>query len=227
MKKQVVDAVAEEVIQAQTEVSVIEQEVENIVNDVESDGDDVESDGNIFDDEEDIFADDGEDTLSKEDIIRKLLADKKRCKQYKGLYVRNVVYNIDNNGNTFFTFVVKEYVKGNIVVESEEGLLARKIGNTHNIVVGGYALSSVMKDSPKTAIFAAEILTDEKLANKLFVGSHIDIICQYVKANESYTNPFSTSATETSFDENKMIHHLTKVSLGEVGLDVYQARISR
>lgn len=225
MKKQVVDAVAEEVIQAQTEVSeVVESAVENIVDDVESD--DIDDD-NVFDDEEDIFADDGEDTLSKEDIIRQLLADKKHCKQYKGLYVRNVVYNTDNNGNTFFTFVVKEYTKGNIVVETEEGLLARKIGNTHNIVVGGYALSSVMKDSPKTAIFAAEVLTDEKLANKLFVGSHIDIICQYVKANESYTNPFSTSATETSFDENKMIHHLTKVSLGEVGLDVYQARISR
>lgn len=222
MKKQVTDVLTEEV--NQTEVSVIEQEVENIVDDVESD--DIDDD-DVFDDEEDIFADDGEDTLSKEDIIRQLLADRKHCKQYKGLYVRNVVYNTDNNGNTFFTFVVKEYVKGNIVVETEEGLLDRKIGNTHNIVVGGYALSSVMKDSPKTAIFAAEVLSDEKLANKLFVGSHIDIICQYVKANESYSNPFSTNATETIFGENKMIHHLIKVSLGEVGVDVYQDRISR
>ena len=240
MKKQVSDVVTEEVAQGQTEVSEVEQSTENIIkdvdddtddviddDDVDADVDDVESDGDIFDNEEDIFADDDENELSTEDIIRKLLADKKHCKQYKNLTVRNVVYGVDAEGYSFFTFVVKEYVKGRVSTETADGTIVNSIGNTHNVIIGGYSLSSVMKDSPKTAIFASKIFGDEDFANKLFVGTKINVIAHYIPANTKYINPFAHKQKEVIFDKDKMLYYLINISLGEVGLDVYQEHIRK
>lgn len=238
MKKQVSEVVTEEVAQGQTEVSeVVEQSTENIINDVDVDTDDaidddvdadVDDTDSVFnDDEEDIFADDGEDTLSKEDIIRRLLADKRHCKQYKNLTVRNVVYGVDAEGYSFFTFVVKEYVKGKVSTENTDGTIVNTIGNTHNVVIGGYSLSSVMKDSPKTAIFANKIFGDEDFANKLFAGTKINIIAHYIPANTKYVNPFAHKQKEVIFDKDKMLYYLINISLGEVGLDVYQEHIRK
>lgn len=240
MKKQVSEVVTEEVAQGQTEVSeVVEQSTENIINDVDDDTDDVIDDDvdddvddtdSVFNDDDDdvsIFDDDDDDELSKEDIIRKLLADKKHCKQYKGLTVRNVVYGVDAEGYSFFTFVVKEKIKGRVSTETADGTIINTIGNTHNVIIGGYSLASVMKDSPKTAIFASKIFGDEDFANKLFAGTKINVIAHYIPANTKYINPFASKQKETIFDKDKMLYYLINISLGEVGLDVYQEHIRK
>lgn len=234
MKKQVSEVVTEEV--AQTEVSeVVEQSTENIINDVDDDtdddvDDDVDDTDSVFNDDDDdvsIFDDDDEDESSTEDIIRKLLADKKHCKQYKGLTVRNVVYGVDAEGYSFFTFVVKERIKGRVSTETADGTIVNSIGNTHNVIIGGYSLASVMKDSPKTAIFASKIFGDEDFANNLFAGTKINVIAHYIPANTKYVNPFAHRQKEVIFDKDKMLYYLINISLGEVGLDIYREHIRK
>lgn len=235
MKKQVSEVVTEEVAQGQTEVSeVVEQSTENIIDDdVDTDDvidDDIDDTDSVFNDDDgadSVFNDNDEDEPSTEDIIRRLLADKRHCKQYKGLTVRNVVYGVDAEGYSFFTFVVKEYVKGRVSTETADGTIVNTIGNTHNIIIGGYSLASVMKDSPKTAIFASKIFGDEDFANKLFAGTKINVIAHHIPANTKYVNPFAHKQKEVIFDKDKILYYLINISLGEVGLDVYQASISR
>lgn len=242
MKKQVVDTVAEEVIQAQTEVSeVVEQSTENIINDVDDtddvvddedvvDGEDDDDNVDVFNDDDDevsIFDDDDEDEPSKEDIIRKLLADKKHCKQYKGLTVRNIVHGVDAEGYSFFTFVVKERIKGRVSVETTDGTIVNTIGNTHNVIIGGYSLASVMKDNPKTAIFASKIFGDEDFANELFAGTKINVIAHYIPENTKYVNPFASKQKETIFNKDKMLYYLIDITLGEVGMDIYKEHIRK
>lgn len=238
MKKQVSEVVTEEVTQ-QTEVSeVVEQSTENIINDVDDDTDDVIDDDvdddvddtdSVFNDDDDdvsIF-DDDEDELSTEDIIRKLLADKKHCKQYKNLTVRNVVYGVDAEGYSFFTFVVKERIKGRVSTETADGTIVNSIGNSHNIIIGGYSLASVMKDSPRTAIFASKIFGDEDFANELFAGTKINVIAHYVPANTKYINPFASKQKEVTFDKDKMLYYLIDITLGDVGMDIYREHIRK
>ena len=242
MKKQVTDAVTEEVTQSQTEVSeVVEPTAENIINDVDDDTDDVIDDDvidddvddtdDVFNDEDDddvsIFDDDDEGELSKEDIIRRLLADKKHCKQYKNLTVRNVVYGVDAEGYSFFTFVVKEKVKGKVSTETADGTIVNTIGNSHNVIIGGYSLASVMKDSPRTAIFASKIFGDEDFANELFAGTKINVIAHYIPANTKYVNPFESKQKEVIFDKYKMLYYLVDISLGDVGMDIYREHIRK
>lgn len=237
MKKQVSEVVTEEVAQGQTEVSeVVEQSTENIIDDVDVDTDDVIDDDDIddtdsvFNDDDDdvsIFDDDDEDESSKEDIIRRLLADKKHCKQYKNLTVRNVVYGVDAEGYSFFTFVVKEKIKGRVSTETADGTIVNTIGNSHNVIIGGYSLASVMKDSPRTAIFASKIFGDEDFANELFAGTKINVIAHYIPANTKYVNPFASKQKEVIFDKDKMLYYLIDITLGEVGLDIYREHIRK
>lgn len=236
MKKQVSEVVTEEVAQGQTEVSeVVEQSTENIINDDDDDDDDVIDDDvddtdSVFNDDDDdvsIFDDDDEDALSTEDIIRRLLADKKHCKQYKNLTVRNVVYGVDAEGYSFFTFVVKERIKGRVSTETADGTIVNSIGNSHNVIIGGYSLASVMKDSPRTAIFASKIFGDEDFANELFAGTKINVIAHYVPANTKYVNPFASKQKEVIFDKDKMLYYLVDISLGDVGMDIYREHIRK
>lgn len=235
MKKQV-EVVTEEV--AQTEVSeVVEQSTENIIiDDADTDDvidddvdDDVDDTDSVFNDDDDasIFDDDDEDESSKEDIIRRLLADKKHCKQYKNLTVRNVVYGVDAEGYSFFTFVVKEKVKGRVSTETADGTIVNTIGNSHNVIIGGYSLASVMKDSPRTAIFASKIFGDEDFANELFAGTKINVIAHYIPANTKYVNPFASKQKEVIFDKDKMLYYLVDISLGDVGMDIYREHIRK
>lgn len=236
MKKQVSEVVTEEVAQGQTEVSeVVEQSTENIIDDdVDTDDviddDDIDDTDSVFNDDDDdvsIFNDDDEDESSKEDIIRRLLADKKHCKQYKNLTVRNVVYGVDAEGYSFFTFVVKEKIKGRVSTETADGTIVNTIGNSHNVIIGGYALASVMKDSPRTAIFASKIFGDEDFANELFAGTKINVIAHYIPANTKYVNPFASKQKEVIFDKDKMLYYLIDITLGEVGLDIYREHIRK
>ena len=186
--------------------------------------------------ENDIFAqfmsESASEERNREDIIKELLASGK-AKRVNGLKVRNVVatnYESDGNTHTLLTFVVKEFVIGD-VRDTEQtdafGQALVKLGKTHNVQSSNYAVAGVMKDNPKLAIFASDVVDDPTLANMLFAGAKIDVIMQYVPANTEYVNPFASNPTPTTFDRDKMIHHIVALSMGEVGQDMYRERLRR
>lgn len=180
---------------------------------------------------EDIFAqfmsEDSSEDKDKEDVIRELLANG-NAKLVKNLTVRNVVFT-ELNQHTLLTFVVKEFVVGDTRSEETDAFDQPiiKLGKTHNVQSSSYAVASVMKDTPKLAIFATDVVNRPAIANSLFAGAKIDVLMEYVPKDVEYTNPFSTKAKPTKFKTDKMIHHIVRLELGEVGQDMYNAHLLR
>lgn len=164
---------------------------------------------------------------SREDIVAELLL-KPNVKKLTGLHIRNVVTNTTKDV-PFLTFVLKEYIIGDTRGTTTDafGVPEIVLGRTHNAVVSAYAVSAVMKDSPKTAVFAQRVAEGSDVANILFAGGTIDLLMEYIAAGEEYVNPFATAATPTVFDRDHVIVHVLAIKLGEVGNDAYMARLSR
>ena len=173
------------------------------------------------------FMEEENEVLTKEDIIRNLLASG-QCKLLKGLHVKNVVATMFDT-HALLTFVVKEWVIGDTRSAELDAFGQPKIvlGRTHNVQTSSYAIAGTAKDAPKTAIFATELVDNPQIANMLFAGGSIDVILQHVPAVQEYVNPFATTAAPTTFDRDKVIHHVVAVSFGEVGMDMYHARLMK
>lgn len=188
----------------------------------------------------DTLADNAPVEKSTDDIIKDLLLDA-NCKRINGLHVRNVVATAHET-YTQVTFVVKEFVFGDVRDNDNLDAFGQptvKLGRTHNVITSTYAVSAVMKNSGKQAIFAQNVadmtapLADGQesaavtgranIANTLFAGGTIDVICQYVPAHTDYVNPFAADQTPVQFDNDKIIHHVVRVGFGEVGNDAYKA----
>lgn len=164
---------------------------------------------------------------TREDIVAELLL-RSNVKKLSGLHIRNVVTNTTKDV-PFLTFVLKEWIIGDTRGTSTDafGVPEIVLGKTHNAVVSAYAVSSVMKDSPKTAVFAQRVAEGSDIANILFAGGTIDLLMEYVAAGETYVNPFSTTATETVFDRDHVLIHILALNLGETGRDAYAAMLAR
>lgn len=164
---------------------------------------------------------------TREDIVAELLL-RPNVKKLTGLHIRNVVTNTSKDV-PFLTFVLKEFVIGDTRGASTDafGVPEIVLGRTHNAVVSAYAVSAVMKDSPKTAVFAQRVAEGSDVANILFAGGTIDLLMEYVAAGEEYVNPFATAATPTVFDRDHVIVHVLAIKLGEAGCDAYAARLAR
>lgn len=163
---------------------------------------------------------------SREDIIKELIASG-NAKRMNNLTVRNVVAH-EYDTHTLLTFVVKENVIGDTRDHNDVdafGMIAVKLGLTHNVQTSSFAIAGIMKDSPKLAIFAGDVVDNPQMANMLFAGAKLDVVMQFVAAGETYVNPFATNATPTVFERDKMIHHVVALSMGEVGEDLYRARL--
>ena len=180
---------------------------------------------------------------TRDDIIKRCLLDKQHFTRLKGLDVRNVVATARPT-HTTLTFVVKQFVFGTVYDNNDLdafGNPTAKLGRTHNVTTSTFAVAGVMKDHAKGAIFAADVagmqayLPDgmesapivgaANVANLLFAGGKIDVLCQHVPAGEEYINPFASNADAVIFEDDKIIHHIVGLTFGEVGNDVYKARI--
>ena len=205
--------------EVQTEAAVEQQVVDNAV------------EQQVANDQVDIFAqfmsEDTTETKDRDEIIKELIASG-NAKRINGLTVRNVVAK-EFDTHALLTFVIKECVIGDVRSAEEDafGQPIISLGKTHNVQTSSYAVAGVMKDNPKMAIFAADVVSNPNIANMLFAGAKIDVIMQFVAAGEEYTNPFATNAEPTTFERDKMIHHVVRLELGEVGHDMYREALRR
>lgn len=205
--------------EVQTEAAVEQQVVDNAV------------EQQVANDQVDIFAqfmsEDTTETKDRDEIIKELISSG-NAKRVNGLTVRNVVAK-EFDTHALLTFVVKEYVIGDVRSDEVDafGQPIITLGKTHNVQTSSYAVAGVMKDSPKMAIFAADVVSNPNLANMLFAGAKIDVIMQFVAAGEEYTNPFASNAEPATFERDKMIHHIVRLELGEVGHDMYREALRR
>ena len=173
------------------------------------------------------MSEDAPASKDRDEVIKELIASG-NAKRINGLTVRNVVSK-EFDTHALLTFVVKEYVIGDVRSAEEDafGQPIISLGKTHNVQTSSYAIAGVMKDSPKMAVFAADVISNPNVANMLFAGDKIDVIMQFVAAGEEYVNPFASNAEPTTFERDKMIHHVVRLELGEVGHDMYREALRR
>ena len=188
-----------------------------------------------------------ESAKTRDDIVRECLTDAAHFRRVNGIHVKNVkafARLAEQTGNvvTRLTFVTKEKLPGMAVDESNLdafGMPTRKIALSNNVFTSAYAVAGAMKEDAKGAIFAdavssmtavlagrqeAEIVGTANIANLLFAGGTLDVICQFVKAGEAYVNPFASATTEDAvFDEDRIFHHVVRCQFGPVGEDKYRA----
>lgn len=195
----------------------------------------------------DSLVNDAESAKTRDDIVRECLADTAHYRRINNLHVKNVkafARLAEQTGNvvTRLTFITKEKLPGMAVDENNLdafGMPVRKIALSNNVFTSAYAVAGAMKEDAKGAIFAdavssmtavlagrqeAEIVGTANIANLLFAGGVVDVICQFVKAGEVYVNPFASATTEdTVFDEDRIFHHVVRCQFGPVGEDKYRA----
>ena len=180
-----------------------------------------------------IMSEESAEDRTREDIITEVVASG-RGRIVKNCTIRNVVVSL-HDGNPFISFVIKESVIGDVRDKNNVDAFGEpivRLGKTHNVITGAYAVASVMKDHPRMAPFANKLVREcERFALEgkdtnypamLFAGGKISILMEYVPANEPYANPFAREAVETKFANDKMIHHVIGLEFGEVGQDVYR-----
>lgn len=210
------------------DANVLEPEVPEVdAPEVDTDAGDESEDAastNFFDQ---FASDDSDVEKSREEIISELVK-KPNVKKLVGLHIKNVVTNTTKDV-PFLTFVLKEFIIGDTRSATTDafGVPEVVLGRTHNAVVSAYAVSAVMKDNPKTAMFAQRVAEGADVANVLFAGGTMDILMEYVAAGEAYTNPFGRATTPTVFERDHVLVHVIGITMGEVGRDAYAAMLAR
>lgn len=210
------------------DASVLEPDIPEVdVPEVDTDTDADSENGtstNFFDQ---FASDENSVEKSREEIISELVK-KPNVKKLVGLHIKNVVTNTTKDV-PFLTFVLKEFIIGDTHSATTDafGVPEVVLGRTHNAVVSAYAVSAVMKDNPKTAMFATRVAEGADVANVLFAGGTMDILMEYVAAGEAYVNPFGRATTPTVFERDHVLVHVIGLTMGEVGRDAYAAMLAR
>lgn len=158
-----------------------------------------------------------------EAIVAKLSASKEN-KTYRGLKVRNVIVNLDNDELPRITLVVNSDIDG--YIEKDGAYVA---GKTHNVFTSAFALAAVLKENEETAMMANYIVRNPKVAETLFSGATINLIQIPVKANTEYRNPFTTKTDAEAYvsDHDWISNLVVAVKLGAVGNKVIDRLIDR
>ena len=160
---------------------------------------------------------------SFETIVAKLSANKDN-KTYRGLKVRNVIVNLDDDELPRITLVVNSDIDG--YVEKDGAYVA---GKTHNVFTSAFALAAVLKENEETAMMANYIVRNPKVAETLFSGATINLIQVPVKSGAEYVNPFTTKADAEAYvsDHDWISNLVVAVKLGAVGNKVIDRLIDR
>lgn len=148
----------------------------------------------------------------------------KDVEKYRGLRVKNVVVNLDDEDYDRITLVVNQNVRGNV----REGD-TYTIGETSNVYISSFALAAVLKQDENTAMLGNYVVRNPKVAENLLSGATISLLQQKVKAGEEYVNPFSTRTDAVPYvrEWDWFANYITGIKLGVMGNKIVDRLIDR
>lgn len=160
---------------------------------------------------------------SFEAIVAKLSANKENT-TYRGLKVRNVVVNLDDEEYPRITLVLNQEVNG-YNLEGDKYVL----GKTKNVFTTAFNIAGVLKENEDTAMLGNYIVRNPRVAENLLSGATINLVQIPVKAGEEYRNPFSTRTdAEAYVSEHDWISNcVISIKLGVIGNKVVDKLIDR
>lgn len=93
-----------------------------------------------------------------------------------------------------------------------------KEGSTRVIFVSAFSVASILKENDDASFAATHLLNHPESMSVVLSRAKIDVIQQRVATNEPYTNPWSDSAEEVTFDHDVIINHITNIKLSEFAI---------
>ena len=145
------------------------------------------------------------------EIIAQLI--KKGAKEVKNVTVKNVTVTPMN-----------EYVRLGLTLDKEvDGYKAEDDGTytpskVKVIFVSAFTIAALLKEDDDAAFAANHLLKHPDALAMILSRAQINILQQYVKANEEYKNPWSDNADVTAFDHDVIINHITNIKLSDFGI---------
>lgn len=160
---------------------------------------------------------------SFEAIVAKLSANKENT-TCRGLKVRNVVVNLDDEEYPRITLVLNQEVNG-YNLEGEKYVL----GKTKNVFTTAFNIAGVLKENEDTAMLGNYIVRNPKVAENLLSGATINLVQIPVKKGEEYRNPFTTKADAEAYvsDHDWISNCVTAIKLGVIGNKVIDKLLDR
>ena len=149
--------------------------------------------------------------MKNEEIIAQLV--KNGAKDIKNVTIKNVTVTPMN-----------EYVRLGLTLDKEvDGYKAEDDGTytpskVKVIFVSAFTIAALLKEDDDAAFAANHLLKHPDALAMIMSRAQINILQQYVKANEEYKNPWSDNADVTVFDHDTIINHIIGIKLSDFGV---------
>ena len=128
------------------------------------------------------------------------------AKSETNIIVKNVtVTNYDKW--TRITFTLNREVDGAVCDENGNWT----IGKTRVVSLSLYSILNLLKNIDETLAITNHIANNPTALQIIFSGAKIELLQQYVKANETYVNAFTGEETEYESDHDSLFNHLVDV----------------
>lgn len=146
--------------------------------------------------------------------IKSLLA--KGATRINNLKIKNInTTDMDNYCRVSFTLTSP--VKG--FVSNDNGLTYEE-GKTNIIFLSLYGIAGAVKEDENLAWLGNQIIENPKRLEVIFSGATVDIIQEFIPANEEFVNPFSSNPTPSIYDHDIIVNHVVKFKLSNNGKDM-------
>ena len=150
--------------------------------------------------------------MKVKEIVEQLI--KNGCKEVKGLTIKNVT----PRDLTTYTRLGITLESGVDFAKTDEETGEVSVVKNEIIFASTYSIAALMKEMEEAA-FAANIIAENGVLCALILSrAKIDIVQQYVKAGNEYANPFSKEATPETYDTDKIMNHIVKITFSSFGI---------
>jgi hypothetical protein len=162
---------------------------------------------------------DSQQTKSRNDIIREMIADGWTRK--RNIRVRNVITKpiSDEYGDTYYrvVFNTRETFPCHI---TDEDSGERTLSTGNNVFTSLYQVIGTMRDDEQLGCIANRVLENPKVLETFIQGGEIDVLYKNFEEGDEYTNPFSSNDSEpTVFDKDMVVFVIVGIKPGLNGQD--------
>ena len=134
------------------------------------------------------------------------------AKSETDVIVKNITI-ADCNNWTRVALTLNREVDG--AVNDEDGNWS--IGKTNVVFMSLYSIVGTLKNTDDTIAIASYIAKHPTSLQIILSGAKIELLQQYVKANETYVNAFTGEETEHDSDHDSLFNHIVSIEFTDKG----------
>ena len=92
------------------------------------------------------------------------------------------------------------------------------MGKTRVVFLSLYSILNLLKNTNETIAITGHIVDNPTALQIILCGAKVELLQQYVKANETYVNAFTGEETEYESDHNSIFNYIVSIVFSEKGI---------